>query len=236
MFVLTRTTEMHRREKIMELAVVVGNSLPSVGDRIVEARKAKNMTQLDLAKRLGVSRAAVGQWEIDATSPSIAKLNEVAMVLEVAPEWLAYHVKGGEVKVVYRNPERDNIVWVPELSFGETLEEIKETEKWGMPADYLIRDLRSSPSETVVCVVNSHAVEPDYEYGDKVFVDRADKRPSPGGIFLYWDGIGAAFARMNAVPGAEPKVRISQKGQDMIELPLASVQIIGRVKGRIQKR
>jgi transcriptional regulator with XRE-family HTH domain len=208
---------------------------PSVGERIVEARKAKDMTQLDLAKRLGISRAAVGQWEIDATSPSIAKLEEVAMVLGVEPEWLAYNVRNGEPRVIYRNPERDNIVWVPELVFGSDAEDITEGEKWGMPGDYLVRDLRASPTETAVCVVNSHAVEPDFEYNDRVFVDRSDKRPSPAGIFLYWDGIGAAFARMQAIPGKEPKVRISQKGSDVIEMPLADVNIIGRIKGRIQK-
>lgn len=207
----------------------------SVGERIVEARKAKDMTQLDLAKRLGVSRAAVGQWEIDATSPSIAKLEEVAGVLGVEPEWLAYNVRHGEARIVYRSPERDNISWVAELAFGESVEEAKEVEKWGVPADYLVRELRSSPTDTAIFVVNSHAVEPDFEYGDKVFIDRSDRRPSPAGIFLYWDGIGAALARMQAIPGAEPRVRISQKGQDSVEVLLKDLTIIGRVKGRIQK-
>lgn len=211
------------------------NPTQTVADRIIEARKAKNMTQLDLATRLGISRAAVGQWEINATSPSIAKLEEVAMVLGVDPEWLAYNVTAGSTKVVYRNPERENIMWVPDVTFPESGTEAVEGEKWGIPAEYLIRELRANPAEVVVAVVNSHAVEPDYEYGDRVFVDRADKRPSPGGIFMYWDGIGAAFARMQAIPGQEPRVRITQKGQDTTDTALSDVTIIGRVKGRIQR-
>jgi transcriptional regulator with XRE-family HTH domain len=207
----------------------------TLGERIVDARKDKNMTQLDLAKRLGVSRAAVGQWEIDSTSPSIAKLEEVAGVLGVEPEWLAYSVRIGMPRVVYRNPERDNVVWVPELTFGDTADGASEGEKWGMPGEFLSRELRASPNEAAIYTVNSHAVEPEYEYGDKAIIDRSDRRPSPGGIFLYWDGIGAAFARMQAIPGQEPKVRISQKGQDTIEVPLANITIFGRVKGRLQK-
>lgn len=211
------------------------SSIPTVGDRIIEARKAKDMTQLDLSKRLGVSRAAVGQWEINSTSPSIAKLEEVAMVLGVEPQWLAYASKAGEARVVYRNPERDNIQWVTEMTFGDSATDEVAGDKWGIPAEYLTRELRSSSANTILCEINSHAVEPEFEYGDKVFVDRDDRKPSPAGIFLFWDGIGMAFARMQALPGADPMVRITQKGSESFEVPYSTVTIIGRVKGRLQR-
>lgn len=211
------------------------NQMTTVGSRIVEARKAKEMTQLDLAKLLGISRAAVGQWEIDATSPSIAKLEEVAMILGVEPQWLAYNVKPGEVRVVYRNPERDNIIWVNELKFGDAPDDLPVGDKWGIPSEYLTRELNTPLDNVALCTVNSHAVEPEFEYGDKVIIDQNDVKPSPGGTFLYWDGIGFAYARMQAIPGATAKVRISQKGADTFEMPLDEVKIIGRVKGRFQR-
>lgn len=222
----------------MELKVVQNAQAMNqftVGDRIEQARKSKDMTQLDLAKRLGISRAAVGQWEINATSPSIAKLEEVAMVLDVEPQWLAYNVKPGEARIVYRSAERDNIQWLTELSFGDTVDDMTEGAKWGVPAEYLSGELHADLENTAICLVNSHAVEPEYEYGDKVFVDRSDKKPSPAGIFVFWDGIGVAYGRMQAVPGKEPKVRITQKGSDAYEMPFGEVTIIGRVKGRIQR-
>lgn len=221
----------------MALSIVHSSETPmfTVGDRIIEARKTKDMTQLDLAKRLGVSRAAVGQWEINATSPSIAKLEEVAMVLGVEPQWLAYNVKPGEARVVYRSPERDNIHWVTELAFGDSVDDVTEIGKWGIPSEYLSRELHSSTEHTALCTVNSHAVEPDFEYGDKVFVDRSDCKPSPAGIFVFWDGIGMAFGRMQAIPGKEPKVRITQHGADAYDMPFDEIVIIGRVKGRVQR-
>lgn len=207
----------------------------TVGDRIVEARKLKEMTQLDLSKLLGISRAAVGQWEINSTSPSITKLEEVAMLLGVEPEWLAYGVRSGEPKIVYRNPERDNIIWIEEITFGADSTDVIKGDRWGIPAEYISRELRAPVGNTVLATINSHAVEVDYEYGDKVFVDMSDVRPSPAGVFLFWDGIGPAYARLQAIPGGEPKVRITQKGADTLEVPLDSVRIIGRVKGRIQR-
>lgn len=219
----------------MGMHALANHQLVTVGSRIVEARKAKDMTQLDLAKRLGISRAAVGQWEIDATSPSIAKLEEVAMILNVEPQWLAYNVKAGEARVVYRNPERDNITWLDELKFGDDPDKLEATDKWGIPAEYLTRELGASLSDSAICTVNSHAVEPEFEYNDKVVVDRSDTKPSPAGVFVYWDGIGFAFARMQAIPGAEPKVRISSKIGETMDMPLNDVKIIGRVRGRFQR-
>jgi transcriptional regulator with XRE-family HTH domain len=214
-------------------------NMTTVGDRIIEARKAKDMTQLDLSTRLGVSRAAVGQWEINSTSPSIAKLEEVAMVLDVEPQWLAYSVKRGEAHIVYKSAEHDNIQWLTELTFGDEVTDEKEGAKWGFPVDYITHDLRSSLDQTVICELNSHAVEPEFEYGDKVFVDRADTKPSPSGTFAFWDGFAMAFAKMQAVPsnGTEkgPSVRISQKGSDTYQMPFGEIAIIGRVKGRMQR-
>lgn len=209
--------------------------LSTVGARIIEARKAKDMTQLDLATKLGISRAAVGQWEIDATSPSIAKLEEVALILGCEPQWLAYNVRSGEPRIIYRSPERDNIMWVSELKFGDAPDALTTSDKWGFPAEFLTRELGSDLDKTAICTVNSHAVEPDFEYGDKAIIDRSDTKPSPAGTFLYWDGIGFAFARMQAIPGSAPKVRISQKGAETYDMPLSEVIIIGRVKGRFQR-
>lgn len=221
----------------MALKIVDITEVPkmTVGARIIEARKAKDMTQLDLAKRIGVSRAAVGQWEINSTSPSIAKLEEVAMVLGVEPQWLAYNVKPGEAHIVYRSPERDNIQWVTEMVFGDTIDDVEKGESWGIPGEYLRRELHADLDNTAICTVNSHAVEPDYEYGDKVFVDRSDTKPSPAGIFVFWDGIGMAFARMQAIPGKDPRVRINQNGSDAYDMPFGDISIIGRVKGRVQR-
>lgn len=218
---------------------VVAEGTPSmttatVGDRIIDARKRKDMTQLDLAKKLGISRAAVGQWEINSTSPSIAKLEEVAMILGVEPQWLAYNVNPGEARIVYRNPERDNIEWVSEVTFGESATDAKEGSKWGIPAEYLNHVLHSTLSKTIILTINSHAVSSSYEYNDKVFVDEHDTKPSPAGVFAFWDGIGLAFARMQAIPGKKPKIRITQEGTEAYDVALDDVQVIGRVKGRVQ--
>ena len=54
-----------------------------VGKTISSLRKEKNMTQMELADRLGISFQAVSNWERGQTMPDIAKLGELAEIFGV---------------------------------------------------------------------------------------------------------------------------------------------------------
>ncbi|WP_299612540.1 helix-turn-helix transcriptional regulator [uncultured Tateyamaria sp.] len=66
----------------------------SRGQRIKKARKAKSLSQEQLAVRIGVTRSSIGQWEIGANSPNYENINKVAQALRVSREFLAF---GGRV-------------------------------------------------------------------------------------------------------------------------------------------
>lgn len=55
--------------------------MKKVGRRISELRKRKNMTQLELADRMGISFQAVSNWERGNSMPDISKLPELAEIL-----------------------------------------------------------------------------------------------------------------------------------------------------------
>ena len=61
----------------------------SVGERIIELRKKREMTQSDLAKAMDVSRQAVSKWENALNSPDTIKLIQLAEVLDTDVEYLA---------------------------------------------------------------------------------------------------------------------------------------------------
>ena len=54
------------------------------GKRISQLRRQSNMTQVELADRLGISFQAVSNWERGASMPDIAKLPELAQILHVS--------------------------------------------------------------------------------------------------------------------------------------------------------
>lgn len=58
--------------------------------RIRRARTIGAVTQAELARRVGVQRSAVAQWEsANGTSPSLAHLARIAYETSVCFEWLA---------------------------------------------------------------------------------------------------------------------------------------------------
>ena len=61
-----------------------------VGRRVREARKARQVTQLELAARTGVAHSTVVRIERGQARPQIATVAKIAEALGVDPKWLAF--------------------------------------------------------------------------------------------------------------------------------------------------
>ncbi|EBB0468105.1 helix-turn-helix domain-containing protein [Salmonella enterica] len=59
-------------------------------DRIRSRRIQLDITQLALAKKLGVSRVSVTKWENGTTKPDGENLHQLAQALSTTPEWILY--------------------------------------------------------------------------------------------------------------------------------------------------
>ena len=71
----------------------------TIGSRISQYRKAKSMTQEELAGKLGVSAQAVSKWENDASCPDISLLPQLCRILGITADELLTG-KSSEVKLV----------------------------------------------------------------------------------------------------------------------------------------
>ena len=60
----------------------------SLGNKLAAARRAKNLTQEQLAEQLEVTRQAVSRWESDAAYPETDKIVRMAQILEVSCDYL----------------------------------------------------------------------------------------------------------------------------------------------------
>ncbi len=59
-----------------------------LGDRIREIRLAKKISQVELAKTLGVTKQSVSNWENENIQPSIEMLSKLADALSVTTDFL----------------------------------------------------------------------------------------------------------------------------------------------------
>ena len=53
------------------------------GQRFLKLRKARNLTQEDIAKKLNISAQAVSKWENDISSPDISLLSDIASIFNI---------------------------------------------------------------------------------------------------------------------------------------------------------
>ncbi|TXL70129.1 S24 family peptidase [Vineibacter terrae] len=97
------------------------------------------------------------------------------------------------------------------------------------------RQLYGAPPDAVrIISVVGDSMTPTLFPGQKVMVDLTDRRPSPPGIFVVYDGLGLVLKRVEVVFGSDPpRVRISSDNQNHApyERTLDEAHINGRVIG-----
>lgn len=60
----------------------------NLGERITQLRKQQNLSQDELAKKVGVSRTIIGNYERDTNTPSIEVLLKIAKAFNVSIDFL----------------------------------------------------------------------------------------------------------------------------------------------------
>ena len=59
-----------------------------IAERIKYLRESQNITQSDLAKRLGITRSSVNAWEMGVSVPSTQYIVELSEVFQVSTDYL----------------------------------------------------------------------------------------------------------------------------------------------------
>lgn len=56
----------------------------NIGDKLVELRKKKGLSQEELAEKLDVTRQTISKWELNETSPNINQAKEISKLFNVS--------------------------------------------------------------------------------------------------------------------------------------------------------
>jgi len=146
------------------------NSAMTVGERIRIAREKLGLTQVQLAKKVGVSRGAIWQWESDRTQQIRRdKVPRLAAVLGLDPTALS-PFGGGGVSPVDRANKPSYVVL---LSWSD-LEAISAGGKMKMSAlkkpGYIEVDVDISP-EARALRIDDGSMEPGFKKRDIIILD-----------------------------------------------------------------
>ena len=136
----------------------------TIGYRIKQARKRKDLTQQKLADAIGVSRPAVTQWELNKTKNLDAEnLYKLCAALEVSQEWILYgtgsDIMKSEESNVREPPENLRIMQIPVLTWvqaGPFVESYVDVE----PIEYIALPLKNTRRAYCLIVEGDSMVGP----------------------------------------------------------------------------
>lgn len=84
-------------------------NMKEIGKNISTLRKEKDLTQLELADKLGITYQAVSNWERGDSMPDISKLSELSTILDVSIDELLGNSKATEAIEKIINAEKINV-------------------------------------------------------------------------------------------------------------------------------
>lgn len=56
----------------------------NIGNKIIELRKKTNLSQEELAEKIGVTRQTISKWELEETSPDIKQAKELSKIFNIS--------------------------------------------------------------------------------------------------------------------------------------------------------
>lgn len=95
----------------------------------------------------------------------------------------------------------------------------------------LIEDeLRAKPSDLLMIEARGSSMEPDFQHGDQILIDRRDCNPVQPGAFALWDGDGYVVKMVERVPMKPGFYRLfsSNAKFSAYEVEAEQVRIMGR--------
>ena len=127
----------------------------SFGELLKEARKKMNMSQDDLASKLGVNRVSISNYEQNKNTPTLENLRKIREVLKLDPNYF----EDDEMKVKYIPLIGVASCGVPNISYADDIEYIPVNPELAREGVYAVK-------------AEGESMLPDIKDGDVIICDK----------------------------------------------------------------
>jgi transcriptional regulator with XRE-family HTH domain len=199
--------------------------LETLGGRLKAARLAKGLGLSDAARRIGLSRTSLNQWESNSVkNPDLEKLLEFSKLTEVSLDWLAHregkdpdftamgsltkppgrpvHLREVTSRAGHAHTPEEPIAvaGIPEISGALSVHAtgLNMTPRafWNMPAGVVELGFHATPGSVVIQrVLTRDGADFSLKRGDYVIIDTSRNRIDEPGIYLLSDPEGKSARR-----------------------------------------
>lgn len=196
----------------------------TVGERIKWARERKDITQKELARLAGKSRASVVQYEQNKIAAPLEVIETLAEKLDVSPEFLAFGRSG--ISGVKNAEEEVEIL--EELTDGGS--KLIVTGGWAVPRSMFSDYDHRRKTLKAVCIGND---EPNFNIsrGDRVVID-TQATVSKDGLYVVQTPFGARVVRVSIGFSSNSGLRITSGtdgGEESVDPK--SLDLVGMIVG-----
>lgn len=190
---------------------------PAFGERLKNAREQRGFSQGEVARALGVSRPAYGQWETGAVTPGLAKIRRLSEILGATPEHLALGISAT------RGADED-VCWIDCLS-----EASGGASPWPLPRTYLDA-ANLAPEHLRIWQVEDGWSRYDWRSGDVLLVNTSVSTVTSPGAYLLRQGTRLLPAPLARVP---TRTRVDEIMMNVsggqVRVSEADLDIVGRI-------
>lgn len=207
-------------------------------NRIFELRKKHGLPLAQLAEKTGTTAQQIGRLEKGERKLTTDWMERLARVFDVLPEDLLDSRHGERVvipEIMIRSATAGH-GGKPSKTSLNVAESGNILSEWSLPRQLLANQIGAESTMRIIQVMGDSMV-PEFNPGDRVMVNTADRVPSPPGVFVLWDGFGLIIKRCEMVPhSAPPRAVLSSANNNYstYEMDIQDLQIQGRVVGKWQ--
>jgi phage repressor protein C with HTH and peptisase S24 domain len=161
----------------------------TISDRIKIRRTELQLSQRDLADKIGVTSVAVSRWELDYSQPKGKNLLSLSKALKCTPNWLLNGRESTDIEF-----EGIKYVLVPyyenvEIAAGCGSFNIEHLECEQIPIPFYILDKSKVNSNKTLCVkVKGDSMEPALRSGSIIAVDTTKREIDDGELYVVCHG------------------------------------------------
>ncbi len=168
----------------------------TIGERIKARRRELNLTQAQLANKIGVSYQAISKYEngvVDIQDLPTKRLSVIASALETTPEYLMGVLKSPSPSVILSDEVEVSEIAQVAAGFDKAPLSNFEYDRFSIPRAYL---RGHDAAECFIIRVKGDSMYPAYCDGDRVLSRRSDALDYSGQIGIVQDGETATIKKV----------------------------------------
>lgn len=209
-------------------------SLPMAGidDDIRMVRELVKWTDLNvnqIAKKIGVANTTLNRFA-KGNATSRLHRDTIAKLQAGFPDFPGFE-RDADLPASYSNPDYLPVDILPSfagMGGGGTGE--GDHGQALIPRALIEDELRAKPTDVLLIEARGSSMEPDFQHGDQILIDKRDTNPVQPGAFALWDGDGYVVKLVERVPMQPGKYRIfsANSRYSAYEVDADQIQIMGR--------